>query len=72
MSLSSSNSSVLGDGCTVKLKGLPFKASVEDVQSFFANFDIKSENIYLKRHPDGRPNGEVTLADVNNWLLNVS
>jgi hypothetical protein len=49
-----------GEGSTVKLKGLPFKATIEDVIEFFTGFDgLKAENIYLKRHPDGRPNGEV-------------
>ncbi|GAX80146.1 hypothetical protein CEUSTIGMA_g7584.t1 [Chlamydomonas eustigma] len=62
MSLSSSNSSLLGDGCTVKLKGLPFKASVDDIQSFFSSLDLKSENVFLKRHPDGRPNGEAYVV----------
>ena len=51
-----------GDGSIVKLKGLPFKATIEDIMDFFAGFDaLKGENIYLKRHPDGRPNGEVRI-----------
>ena len=58
----SSNSGLPGDGSTVKLKGLPFKATVEDVLDFFQGFDIKTENVYLKRHPDGRPNGEVKFV----------
>ena len=53
----------------VKLKGLPFKAQPADVLEFFAGFDIKEENIYLKRHPDGRPNGEVGWGlFLCNWL----
>jgi hypothetical protein len=47
------------DGSVVKMKGLPFKASSEDVLKFYGGFGIKSNNIYLKRHPDGRPSGEV-------------
>jgi hypothetical protein len=29
------------------------------VLKFYGGFGIKSNNIYLKRHPDGRPSGEV-------------
>jgi hypothetical protein len=47
------------DGSVVKMKGLPFKASPEDVVKFYQGFTLKTDNVYLKRHPDGRPNGEV-------------
>jgi hypothetical protein len=48
------------DGSVVKLRGLPFRASVEDVLKFFTSFpELSSGNIYFKRHPDGRPSGEV-------------
>ncbi len=48
------------DGSVVKMKGLPFKATAEDIAKFFSGFNLKTDNIYLKRHPDGRPNGEVS------------
>ncbi|WIA30386.1 hypothetical protein OEZ86_000472 [Tetradesmus obliquus] len=44
------------------MKGLPFKASSEDVLKFYGGFGIKSNNIYLKRHPDGRPSGEAFVV----------
>lgn len=47
------------DGTVVKMKGLPFKATADDIIKFFTGFTLKPENVYLKRHPDGRPNGEV-------------
>jgi len=47
------------DGSVVKMKGLPFKAGNEDVLRFYVGFSIKAHSIYLKRHPDGRPSGEV-------------
>lgn len=48
------------DGSAVKLRGLPFRASVEDVLKFFAAFpELITSSIYFKRHPDGRPSGEV-------------
>ena len=71
MSATSSHSSSIQSMSTpeassvVKLKGLPFKAQPADVLEFFTGFDIKEENIYLKRHPDGRPNGEVSQTWVS-------
>eukprot|EP00195_Chlamydomonas_chlamydogama_P011755 CAMPEP_0202914098 /NCGR_PEP_ID=MMETSP1392-20130828/62202_1 /ASSEMBLY_ACC=CAM_ASM_000868 /TAXON_ID=225041 /ORGANISM="Chlamydomonas chlamydogama, Strain SAG 11-48b" /LENGTH=485 /DNA_ID=CAMNT_0049605619 /DNA_START=36 /DNA_END=1490 /DNA_ORIENTATION=+ len=50
------------DGTVVKMKGLPFKATPEDVMKFFQGFSLKTESIYLKRHPDGRPNGEAFVV----------
>lgn len=50
------------DGSVVKMKGLPFKATPEDVTKFFQGFTLKSDSIYLKRHPDGRPNGEAFIV----------
>jgi hypothetical protein len=47
------------DGSVVKMKGLPFKAGSEDVLKFYVGFSIKASSIYMKRHPDGRPSGEV-------------
>lgn len=47
---------------SVKMKGLPFKASTEDILKFFQGFVLRSENIFLKRHTDGRPNGEAFIA----------
>jgi hypothetical protein len=46
-------------GDTVKLKGLPFKATHDDVQTFFSGFVLFPSSVFLRRHPDGRPNGEV-------------
>lgn len=57
------------DGSVVKLRGLPFRASVEDVLKFFASFaELSSGNIYFKRHPDGRPSGEVG-AELFGYLV---
>ena len=44
------------------MKGLPFKASVDDVVKFYQGFAVTTGNIYLKRHADGRLNGEVRLC----------
>jgi hypothetical protein len=57
----------LAAGNVVKLKGLPFKATTEqDVARFFAAFRFASAapvwSIFLRRHPDGRLTGEVSLV----------
>jgi hypothetical protein len=58
------------DGSTVKLKGLPFKASADDILRFFSGFTLSCSSVYLSRHPDGRPNGEVrVLSLVHENLL---
>lgn len=59
---SSSSGSLPLDGSVVKMKGLPFKASIEDVLKFYGGFAISAQSIYLKRHPDGRPSGEVCAS----------
>lgn len=53
------------DGSVVKMKGLPFKATTEDVIKFFLSFTLKGDHIYFKRHPDGRPNGEAFVLFEN-------
>lgn len=50
------------DGSVVKMKGLPFKATADDVLKFFQTFTLKPDSIFLKRHPDGRPNGEAFIV----------
>jgi hypothetical protein len=42
-------------------QGLPFKANVDDVIKFYQGFSIVSNAVYLKRHADGRLNGEVCV-----------
>jgi len=68
------------DGSVVEMKGLPFKAGSEDVLRFYGGFSIKTHNIYLKRHPDGRPRWrgglklmkcDVTVRDTGGCLVLV-
>jgi hypothetical protein len=56
------------DGSVVKLRGLPFRASLDDVLRFFAAFPgLSSSAVYFKRHPDGRPSGEVRIDVLGVW-----
>lgn len=43
-------------------QGLPFKASAEDVTKFFSGFTLSPGSVYLRRHADGRLNGEVSAS----------
>lgn len=44
------------------MKGLPFKATVDDVVKFYSGFSVEAGSVYLKRHADGRLNGEVRTS----------
>lgn len=46
------------DGSVVKMKGLPFKATKEEVVAFFEGFTLVGEQCIKRKQPDGRPNGE--------------
>jgi hypothetical protein len=47
------------DGSVVKMKGLPFKATKEEVVAFYEGFTLVGEQCIKRKQPDGRPNGEV-------------
>lgn len=53
------------DGATIKMRGLPFKASREDVVAFFQGWSLSEEAVFLLRHLDGRPNGEAFVVFEN-------
>ena len=42
------------------MKGLPFKANVEDVLAFFQGYGVSAQGVFLKRNGDGKLNGEVS------------
>ncbi|KXZ49796.1 hypothetical protein GPECTOR_19g247 [Gonium pectorale] len=48
------------------MKGLPFKGSKEDIVKFFAGFTLRADQVYLRKHPDGRPNGEAFVVFENS------
>lgn len=49
------------------MKGLPFKATVDDVVKFYQGFSIEAGSVYMKRHADGRLNGEVRAGAFFVW-----
>eukprot|EP01025_Chloroclados_australasicus_P008929 TRINITY_DN1331_c0_g1_i10.p1 TRINITY_DN1331_c0_g1~~TRINITY_DN1331_c0_g1_i10.p1 ORF type:complete len:672 (-),score=115.69 TRINITY_DN1331_c0_g1_i10:5362-7377(-) len=53
------------DGTVIKMKGLPFKATEAEIKEFFNCYklqDIPHDGVYMKKHADGRPNGEAFVV----------
>ena len=52
-----------GSSCTtVKMRGLPYRVSPEEVISFFAGFDAIADSLRLGTDSMGRPSGEGWLS----------
>lgn len=49
---------VRADGSTIKMRGLPFRASTEEVVSFFKGFHVLPDSLHLGVDNLGRPSGE--------------
>ena len=49
-----------GEGI-LKMKGIPFKATAQDVRKFFLGYRIKPDGISFIMHADGRPTGMVSV-----------
>lgn len=47
---------------TVKMRGLPFRVSPDEVISFFAGFEIEEDSLRLGSNAHGRPSGEGWLT----------
>lgn len=45
-------------GVNVRMRGLPYHATVGDIATFFAGYDVNRNAIVLGGGADGRPNGE--------------
>jgi len=41
----------------IKVKGLPYKASLQEIRQFFAGYVVKPDGVSIILHPDGRPSG---------------
>lgn len=50
------------DGSTLKMRGLPFRASPDEVLSFFKGYNYVSDTLYLGTDSLGRPSGEGWLT----------
>mmetsp|Transcript_3819 Transcript_3819/g.9084 ORF Transcript_3819/g.9084 Transcript_3819/m.9084 type:complete len:92 (-) Transcript_3819:195-470(-) len=62
------------DGSVVKMKGLPFRATKQDILEFFQGFNIVSHSTLLRKNADGRASGEayVTFASPEEATRAVS
>lgn len=46
-----------------------WQANVEDVIKFYQGFTISGSSVYLKRHADGRLNGEVRCPEKEHGIV---
>ena len=51
----------------LRLEGLPFKATVDEIDDFFSESDVRVENVHLLLNRDLRPSGTgfVELSDTD-------
>eukprot|EP00803_Ostreobium_quekettii_P000932 evm.model.scf_2244.1 EVM.evm.TU.scf_2244.1 scf_2244:20202-21701(-) len=56
---------VLTDGSTVKMRGLPFRASKQEVLEFFAEYEMIPDSLHIGVDRLGRPSGEGWLTFSN-------
>ncbi len=56
----------------LRLEGLPFKATVDEIDDFFSESDIRVENVHLLLNRDMRPSGtgfvELSESDTKTAL----
>ncbi|CAD7704001.1 unnamed protein product, partial [Ostreobium quekettii] len=53
---------VLSDGSTIKMRGLPFRASKQEVIDFFADYEFIPDSLHIGVDRMGRPSGEGWLT----------
>jgi heterogeneous nuclear ribonucleoprotein F/H len=54
-------------GVRVRLRGLPFNATRDDVAAFLGEFNVRSENIMMEQGADGRATGQAYLCFAYYW-----
>jgi RNA recognition motif-containing protein len=54
-------------GVRVRLRGLPFSATREDVAGFLSEFNVRAENIMMEQGADGRATGQAYLCFAYYW-----
>ena len=53
----------------MKLRGLPYGATILDVAAFFRGFGAQEHSIHLGINGDGRPSGEVCVGAWCGWVV---
>ncbi|XP_068623319.1 RNA-binding protein 12 [Battus philenor] len=49
-------------GCVVCMENVPFRASVEDILSFFSDFELTQDDIIRRYNERGQPTGDARVA----------
>jgi len=60
-----SNPNREGDDCIMRLRGLPFTCSKDDIFDFFEGYDIVSNGIVLPSDHQGRPTGDAYVQFID-------
>lgn len=50
------------DRCVVALSNVPYKANIDDILDFFADFDIAPENVIRRYNDDGKATGDARIC----------
>lgn len=61
----SSAPSIRSDGSTIKIRGLPFRATENDILEFFEEFDVVIHSVHIGVDGSGRPTGDGWLTFAN-------
>lgn len=49
-------------GCVVSLENVPFKADIDEIISFFSDFNVKREKVIRRYNEFGKPTGDARVA----------
>lgn len=65
MGMAASESSSYGENSVAKLRGLPFKATKQEITDFFDGLEIEKNGILICQDYQGRPSGEAFVRFTN-------
>lgn len=62
----SSGPSIRNDGSTIKIRGLPFRATESDILEFFEGYDVVIDSVRIGVDGSGRPTGDGWITFANH------
>lgn len=49
-------------GCVVSMENVPFRASIDDIMSFFSDFELTQDDVIRRYNERGQPTGDARVA----------
>lgn len=49
------------NGCVVSMSNVPYKASIDDILDFFADFDMTHQDVIRRYNDEGKPTGDLRV-----------